>query len=251
MQTVDLNSDLGESYGRYKLGRDAEVIPLISSANVACGYHAGDPDVIRQTVDMAQENQVAVGAHPSYPDRLGFGRRRMDMALDDVTNMITYQIAAVAGFTKDHRLHHVKPHGAIYNAAAKDRDLALAICRGIQRFDPQLPIYGLSGSQLIVAAKQVGLPYCSEAFADRAYQADGTLVPRSRDGAVLTDPAQVAQRAVKMIQDQAVTAITGERVPLRVDSLCVHGDNAAALKIVNALRTALADANIKVQAFQA
>lgn len=239
MLTVDLNSDLGESFGHYTIGNDANVLPLITSANVACGFHAGDPSVMAKTVTIAQDNGVAIGAHPGYPDLNGFGRRRMAMALDDVTNMITYQVGALLAFTKDHRLHHVKPHGALYNAAGKDLDLAVAICKGIKRVAPDLPIYGLSGSNLIKAAEQVGIPSRSEAFADRAYQADGSLVPRSQKGAVLTDPAEVAQRAVHMIKDQAVTAITGEKVPLKVDSLCVHGDNEAALAIVKELRKTL------------
>lgn len=239
MLTVDLNSDLGESFGHYTIGNDANVLPLITSANVACGFHAGDPSVMAKTVAIAESNGVAVGAHPGYPDLNGFGRRRMAMDPNDVTNMITYQVGALAAFTKGHHLHHVKPHGALYNAAGKDLDLAVAICKGIKRVDPELPIYGLSGSNLIKAAEQVGIPSRSEAFADRAYQADGSLVPRSQKGAVLTDPAEVAQRAVHMIKDQAVTAITGEKVPLKVDSLCVHGDNEAALAIVKELRKTL------------
>lgn len=248
MLTVDLNSDLGESFGHYTIGNDANVLPLITSANVACGFHAGDPSVMAKTVAIAQDNGVAVGAHPGYPDLNGFGRRRMAMDPNDVTNMITYQVGALAAFTKGHHLHHVKPHGALYNAAGKDLDLAVAICKGIKRVDPELPIYGLSGSNLIKAAEQVGIPSRSEAFADRAYQADGSLVPRSQKGAVLTDPAEVAQRAVHMIKDQAVTAITGEKVPLKVDSLCVHGDNEAALAIVKELRKTLKANGIALKA---
>ena len=248
MLTVDLNSDLGESFGHYTIGNDANVLPLITSANVACGFHAGDPSVMAKTVAIAESNGVAVGAHPGYPDLNGFGRRRMAMDPNDVTNMITYQVGALAAFTKGHHLHHVKPHGALYNAAGKDLDLAVAICKGIKRVDPELPIYGLSGSNLIKAAEQVGIPSRSEAFADRAYQADGSLVPRSQKGAVLTDPTEVAQRAVHMIKDQAVTAITGEKVPLKVDSLCVHGDNEAALAIVKELRKTLKANGIAIAA---
>ncbi|WP_283583225.1 LamB/YcsF family protein [Limosilactobacillus difficilis] len=248
MLTVDLNSDLGESFGRYTIGNDEQVLPLITSANVACGFHAGDPSVMAKTVAIAQENQVAVGAHPGYPDLNGFGRRKMAMDPDDVTNMITYQVGALAAFTAGHRLHHVKPHGALYNAAGKDLALAIAICKGIKRVDAQLPIYGLSGSNLIKAAAEVGIPSRSEAFADRAYQADGSLVPRSQAGAVLTDPQEVAERAVRMIKDQAVTAITGEKVALKVDSLCVHGDNAAALAIVKELRKTLKADSIALRA---
>lgn len=246
---VDLNSDLGESFGHYVLGNDEQILPLITAANVACGFHAGDPNVMAQTVAIAEKNGVAIGAHPSYPDRIGFGRRHMDMQLENVENMITYQVAALQGFVKGHRLHHVKPHGALYNAAAKSLPLALAICRGIKRVDPELPIYGLAGSQLITAAREIGLPYASEVFADRAYQADGTLVPRVKPHAVLHDPQEVAKRAVHMIQDRAVTAITGEHVELQVDTICVHGDNEEALAIVRALRSALKDAAIEIAPF--
>ncbi|QLL69918.1 LamB/YcsF family protein [Lactobacillus sp. 3B(2020)] len=248
MVRIDLNSDLGESYGRYQLGNDQELMGLITSANVACGFHAGDPDVIAETVTIANQRGVAIGAHPGYPDRQGFGRRYMAMKSSEVEHLITYQIAALAGFTKGHRLHHVKPHGALYNAAAKDPKLALAICRGIQKFDPGLPLYGLAGSELIKAANQIGLPVRSEVFADRAYQADGSLVPRSQPGAVLTDPKVVAKRAVGMVENQAVTAITGEIVNLKADTICVHGDNAAALALIKQLRLALAENGVEITA---
>ena len=246
---IDLNSDLGESFGHYVLGNDDQILPLITSANVACGYHAGDPNVMAKTVVLAERDGVAIGAHPSYPDRVGFGRRRLDMKLENVENMITYQVSALQGFVKGHKLHHVKPHGALYNAAAKDLQLALAICRGIARVDPELPVYGLAGSQLIVAAREVGLPYASEVFADRAYQSDGTLVPRIKPHAVLHDPKEVANRVVSMIQEHAVTSITGEKVDLDVDTICVHGDNEEALAIVKALRAALKDAEIEIAPF--
>lgn len=248
MVMIDLNSDLGESYGRYQLGNDQKLMKLITSANVACGFHAGDPDVIAETVAIANQRGVAIGAHPGYPDRQGFGRRYMAMNPNEVEHLVTYQIAALAGFTKGHHLHHVKPHGALYNAAAKDSELALAICRGIQKFDPCLPLYGLAGSELIEAANQIGLPARSEVFADRAYQADGSLVPRSQPGAVLTDPEEVAKRAVGMVENQAVTAITGETVNLKVDTICVHGDNAAALALTKQLRLALAEHGIEITA---
>lgn len=248
MVRIDLNSDLGESYGRYQLGNDQELMGLITSANVACGFHAGDPDVIAETVTIANQRGVAIGAHPGYPDRQGFGRRYMAMKSSEVEHLITYQIAALAGFTKGHRLHHVKPHGALYNAAAKDPKLALAICRGIQKFDPGLPLYGLAGSELIKAANKIGLPVRSEVFADRAYQADGSLVPRSQPGAVLTDPEVVAKRAVGMVENQAVTAITGEIINLKADTICVHGDNAAALALIKQLRLTLAENGVEITA---
>lgn len=248
MITVDFNSDLGESFGNYTIGDDAMVLPMITSANVACGFHAGDPDVMAKTVTLAQQNQVAVGAHPGYPDLAGFGRRKMTMSHQEVADMVTYQVAALQGFLPDHHLHHVKPHGALYNAAAKDLELALAICEGIKRVDPSVPLYGLANSELIRAGQRSGLPVRSEVFADRAYQADGSLVPRSQMGAVLTDPQQVAQRALTMVTTGTVTAITGETVKIVVDTICVHGDNAAARQLVTTMRAVFNDAGINIHA---
>lgn len=248
MTRIDLNSDLGESFGRYTIGNDDQVLDLITAANVACGFHAGDPNVMAQTVALAEAKGVAIGAHPGFPDLGGFGRRKLDMAPAEVKNMVTYQVSALMGFTKGHRLHHVKPHGALYNAAAKDLELARAICEGVAQVDDQLPLYGLAGSQLLVAAKEVGLPAYSEVFADRGYQADGSLVPRSQPNAVLTDPLAVAERALSMVQTQSVTAVTGETVPLKVDTICVHGDNQAALALVDQLRQTFTANGITIQA---
>lgn len=248
MTRIDLNSDLGESFGRYTIGNDDQVLDLITAANVACGFHAGDPNVMAQTVALAEAKGVAIGAHPGFPDLGGFGRRKLDMAPAEVKNMVTYQVSALMGFTKDHRLHHVKPHGALYNAAAKGLALARAICEGVAQVDDQLPLYGLAGSQLLVAAKEVGLPAYSEVFADRGYQADGSLVPRSQPNAVLTDPLAVAERALSMVQTQSVTAVTGETVPLKVDTICVHGDNQAALALVDQLRQTFTANGITIQA---
>ncbi|GAF37898.1 5-oxoprolinase subunit PxpA [Lentilactobacillus farraginis] len=247
MVAIDLNSDLGESYGRYHLGKDQQVIPLISACNIACGFHAGDPDVMAHTVSLAEQAGIGVGAHPAFPDLDGFGRRYMQMDLASVTDMIVYQVAALEGFTHDHRLHHVKPHGALYNAAGKDLDLAKAICRGIKMVDPNIIVYGLANSQLIKAAEFYHLPAAEEVFADRNYQADGSLVPRTQPNAVLTDPEEIANRTVQMIQNQSVTAITGETVPLKIDSICVHGDNDQALAIVKALVKRLHQEKIDIE----
>ncbi|KRM36148.1 hypothetical protein FC83_GL000047 [Agrilactobacillus composti DSM 18527 = JCM 14202] len=250
MTTIDLNSDLGESYGRYTLGKDAEIIKLVTSVNVACGFHAGDPDVMAKTVAEANAAGVAVGAHPGYHDLQDFGRRYMALPPAEVQHMITYQVGALQAFLgAGHHLHHVKPHGALYNAAAKDHDLALAICRGIQVVDPTIPIYGLAHSQLIVAAKEVGLPYAQEVFGDRNYLADGSLVPRSQANAVITDPEVIAKRTVAMIQNQAVTAIDGSTVALTTDTVCVHGDNQAALAIVARLVQELQTDHVGLKAF--
>ncbi|MFT8527718.1 MAG: 5-oxoprolinase subunit PxpA, partial [Oenococcus sp.] len=239
MQSIDLNSDLGESFGRYSLGNDDQIIKLVSSVNVACGFHAGDPDVMAQTVAKAQASGTAIGAHPSYPDPQGFGRRFMAMTPDEVKHLVIYQIGALKAFTKNGHLHHIKPHGALYNCAAKDHELALAICQGIQAVDPRLPIYGLAGSQLIKAAQEIGLPYAQEAFADRNYEADGSLVARSHENAVITDPDLIAKRVLKLIQTQSLQTIDGSILNLKADSICVHGDNKAALEIVEKIRSVL------------
>lgn len=249
MQSIDLNSDLGESFGRYSLGNDDQIIKLVSSVNVACGFHAGDPDVMAQTVAKAQAAGTAIGAHPSYPDRQGFGRRFMSMQPDEVKHLVIYQIGALKAFTKNGQLHHVKPHGALYNRAAKDHELAMAICQGIQAVDPKLPIYGLAGSQLIKAAQEIGLPYAQEAFADRNHEADGSLVARSHDKAVITDPELIAKRVLKLIQTQSLQTIDGGSLNLKADSICVHGDNKAALEIVEKIRSVLSEANIQIKSF--
>jgi UPF0271 protein len=249
MTKIDLNSDLGESFGRYSLGRDSEIIPLVSSVNIACGFHAGDPDVMEKTVQLAEKAGVGVGAHPGFPDLQGFGRRKMDLSPTEVKNMVTYQVGALLAFTSNKKLQHVKPHGALYNMAAKDHDLAVAICEGIKQVDPELPIYGLANSQLIVAAKEVGIPYAQEAFGDRNYNADGTLVSRSLPNAVIKDPKEVAKRVQLMIENEEIIALDGTRIPLKPDSICVHGDNQAALDIVSELRKTLTDAGIEIVPF--
>ncbi|AKP67485.1 LamB/YcsF family protein [Companilactobacillus ginsenosidimutans] len=249
MTKIDMNSDLGESFGRYSLGRDSEIIPLVSSVNIACGYHAGDPDVMAKTVQLAEKAGVGVGAHPGFPDLQGFGRRKMDMLPEEVKNMVTYQVGALLAFTTNKKLQHVKPHGALYNMAAKDHDLAVAICEGIKQVDPELPIYGLANSELISAAKEVGIPYAQEAFGDRNYNADGTLVSRSLPNAVIKDPKEVAQRVKLMIQNEEIIALDGSKIALKPDSICVHGDNKAALAIVEELRSTLTSAGIEIKPF--
>lgn len=250
MTKIDMNSDLGESFGRYSLGKDSEIIPLVSSVNIACGYHAGDPDVMAQTVKLAEEAGVGVGAHPGFPDLQGFGRRKMAMKPDEVQHMVTYQVGALLAFTSDKKLQHVKPHGALYNMAAKDHDLAIAICKGIAQVDENIPIYGLANSELISAAKEVGIPYAQEAFGDRNYNADGTLVSRSLPDAVIKEPKKVAERVQKMIENQEIIALDGTKIPLKPDTICVHGDNRAALDIVEELRKTLTAANIEITPFK-
>ncbi|WP_281165795.1 LamB/YcsF family protein [Liquorilactobacillus sicerae] len=247
---IDLNSDLGESFGRYQLGKDQQVIKLVTSVNVACGFHAGDPDVMAKTVAAAQNANIGIGAHPGYPDLQGFGRRQMKLKPLEVKHLIMYQVGALQAFTKDHKLHHVKPHGALYNMAAKDHVLALAICEGVQTVDPQLPIYGLAGSELIKAAQEIGLPYAQEVFGDRNYMPDGSLVPRSLKNAVITDPKLVAAHVLEMVKTQTVTAVDGTKVQLQPDTVCVHGDNQSALAIVEYLRQDLLHQNVILQKFK-
>lgn len=247
---IDLNCDLGESFGAYKIGMDEEVIPHITSANIACGFHAGDPEVMARTVRLCREYGVCAGAHPGYRDLQGFGRRQLQVAPETVKCEILYQVGALRAFCDSVGipLTHVKPHGALYNQAAKSYDLALAICEGIRAADPQLAIMAMSGSCMVKAAQDCGLPYISEVFADRAYQADGTLVPRSREGAMITDEDEAIRRVVRMAREGTVTAITGEEVSVQADSVCVHGDGAKALAFVRKIRSALEAEGITVAA---
>jgi UPF0271 protein len=249
---VDLNCDLGESFGTWTLGQDAEVMASITSANIACGYHAGDPDVMRRTVRLAREAGVAVGAHPGLPDLAGFGRRDMGVRPDEVTGMVLYQLGALAAIARAEGvdLRHVKPHGALYNMAARDRALAAAIAEAVRAFDPALVLFGLAGSALVTAGEATGLRVASEVFADRSYQRDGSLSPRGTPGAIIDDSSVVAARAVDMVRDGCVTASTGERVVLRADTICVHGDTPGAAALARRLRAALEAAGIAVKAFR-
>ncbi|MCI5830828.1 MAG: 5-oxoprolinase subunit PxpA [Treponema sp.] len=245
---IDLNCDLGESFGNYTIGLDSEVIKFISSANIACGFHASDPLVMAKTVKMAKENKVSVGAHPGYPDLVGFGRRNLNVSVPELKAMIQYQIGALNAFCRAEgiKLRHVKPHGAMYNMAAKDYNLALGIAEGIAAVDPSLILLGLSGSQLLRAAKEVGLPCASEVFADRAYEEDGSLVARSKPGSVITDENEAIERVITMVKHSKVKAITGREIPIQPDSVCVHGDNPKALGFVKLIRKRLLQEQIDV-----
>lgn len=241
MYAVDLNCDLGESFGNYKCGMDEEVIPYISSANVACGFHASDPLVMEKTVEMAGRYGVHIGAHPGYPDLVGFGRRNMAAAPEEVKAMVQYQIGALSAFCKAKgvKLEHVKPHGAMYNMAGKDAALAEAICEGIREVDEELILLGLAGSEMIRAAKRLGLRTANEIFADRAYEEDGSLVARSKPGAMITDEDLAIQRVIRMIRDGVVTAVTGKDISVSAQSVCVHGDGPKALAFVKKIHQAL------------
>lgn len=250
MRTVDLNADLGESYGAWRMGDDGRLLQVVSSANVACGFHAGDPGTIRETVRAAVRNGVAVGAHPSLPDLQGFGRRRMDVTPGEVYDLVLYQVGAVAGFTRaaGARLHHVKAHGALYNMAAIDRDLAMAVAAAVRDFDPDLVLYALAGSAMVDAAESVGLAVAGEVFADRAYRRDGTLVPRSQDGALIVDESKAVAQALDMVRDRRVLAVDGTWVPVRADTVCVHGDSPGTVALAAALRDAMQREGFRLQA---
>lgn len=248
MYKVDLNSDLGESFGRYTLGMDADILPLVSSANVACGYHASDPLVMDKTIAMAKEAGVRVGAHPGFPDLMGFGRRNMDVSPAEAKAYTLYQLGALDAFCKAHgvKMQHVKPHGAMYNMAGKDYALSKAICEAIYAYDKDLIVMALSGGELVHAAEDMGLKVAREVFADRAYEEDGSLVNRRKEGAMITDENEAIARVVRMIKEQKVTAVTGKDIPIKADSVCVHGDGVKALAFVKKIRETLTAEGIEI-----
>ena len=250
---IDLNCDMGESFGHYPLGSDAEIIRYISSANIACGFHAGDPLVMSATVALAAAARVNIGAHPGYPDLQGFGRRNMELSPAEIEALVLYQIGALAGFARSAgvELVHVKPHGALYNQAAKDPALAAAVARGVAHFSRELILVGLAGSRLIDAGIDAGLPTASEGFADRAYNPDGSLRARSLPGAVHTDPAEAAAQAVRLAQQGIpITAGSHQTCYAPVDTLCIHGDTPGAPDFARDVRAALAEAGIEVKGLQ-
>ena len=248
MYKVDLNSDLGESFGRYTLGMDADILQLVSSANVACGYHASDPLVMNKTIAMAKETGVRVGAHPGFPDLMGFGRRNMDVSPAEAKAYTLYQLGALDAFCKAHgvKMQHVKPHGAMYNMAGKDYALSKAICEAIYEYDKDLIVMALSGGELVHAAEDMGLKVACEVFADRAYEEDGSLVNRRKEGAMITDENEAIARVVRMIKEQKVTAITGKDIPIKADSVCVHGDGVKALAFVKKIRETLTAEGVEI-----
>jgi 5-oxoprolinase (ATP-hydrolysing) subunit A len=249
---IDLNADVGESFGVYSMGDDAAVMRSVTSANVAAGFHAGDPVVLRQTIRLARELGVAVGAHPSFPDRGGFGRREMKVSSQEAEDLVLYQIAAVAGIARAEgmALAHVKPHGAMYNMAARDRDLAEAIARAVFAFDADLVLFAPPRSALAAAGRAIGLRVAIEGFADRAYRPDGTLVPRSEPGAIIPTVEDVVTRAMQLAVDRTVTAIDGSIVQVDADTLCIHGDTAGAATMAAWIRAGLNSAGVDVRAFR-
>lgn len=247
---IDLNCDMGESYGAWIMGNDDAVLPFISSANIACGFHGGDPGTMRKTVAAALEHGVAIGAHPSLPDLLGFGRREMHITPQEVYDCVIVQIGALGAIahTQGAKLHHVKPHGALYNMAAKDPALADAICRAINDLDPALVLYGLANSELIKTGQALGLKVANEVFADRSYEPDGSLTPRAKAGAMIEDVDTSIRQVLRMVQHQCVATLEGLVIDVQADTLCLHGDQPNAALFAKKIRAALEEANIVIAA---
>lgn len=245
---MDLNCDMGESFGAYRLGQDEDVLPWVTSANIACGYHAGDPLVMERTVRLAFQHGAAVGAHPGYPDLQGFGRRNMDLNAEEIEAVVLYQIGALAAFVRaaGGELAHVKPHGALYNQAAGNREFSAAIARAAARFSKEIILVGLAGSLLVEAGEAAGLRVANEAFPDRAYNSDGTLRSRRLPGAVLEDPQSVSQNALKLVREGIAVTAGSQNHTIPVDTLCLHGDNPSAGKNARQVREALEAAGIEV-----
>ena len=248
---VDLNSDLGESFGAYKIGNDAGIIPLVSSANLACGMHAGDPIALAAAIRLCLTNGVSIGCHPGYPDLQGFGRRELALSPDEADMYTRYQLGALMGMAKSLGgvVSHVKPHGAMYNRAAKDYKFARAICDGIYKTDPNLIFYGLAASEMIRAGRDAGLVVASEVFADRAYEDDGSLVARTKHGAMIHDEDEMVSRVLRMVKDNEVVSVSGRVIPIEADTVCVHGDGERALAFVMRLRQAFAENEIIIGKF--
>jgi UPF0271 protein len=245
-QFIDLNSDVGGSYGVYSLGQDAALLDYVTSVNIACGFHAGDPAVMRKTVQLAVQKGVALGAHPGLPDLVGFGRRRMDISPQDAYALVLYQVGALDAIARAEgaRVRHVKPHGALYNMAAGDAALAEAIAEAVFRFDPELVLVGLSGSELIRAGESRGLRTGSEVFADRGYESDGSLTPRGQPGALIADALLAAERAAAMVLNGKVRSSQGIEIPLRAETVCIHGDTPHAVDFAKAIREKLETSRI-------
>ncbi|MBA2708657.1 MAG: LamB/YcsF family protein [Gemmatimonadaceae bacterium] len=250
LHTIDLNADLGEHDGD-GVARDDAILALVTSASISCGFHAGSPEVMRRTISAARDHGVSIGAHPGYPDRGNFGRVELGLPVRDIAYSFSAQLEhfSAACETEGVRLRYVKPHGAMYNRAARDRELAAALCQVVMRFDSSLPLLTLAGGAMETEALSAGLPVVREAFIDRGYLSDGFLVPRSDDGAMISDAATAASRAVRMVLEHRVAAVDGTEINLSPQSLCVHGDGADALRIIAATRKALEAAKISIEPF--
>jgi UPF0271 protein len=250
MKKIDLNCDMGESYGAWKMGADADVMPFITSANIACGFHAGDPATIRKTVKLAVDAGVAIGAHPSLPDLMGFGRRAMKVSPQDMYDLVVYQAGAVEAFARaaGAKLHHVKCHGALYNMAAMDEGLSDAMVRAVKDLGSGVILYCLSQSKNFQLAKKANVPVAGEVFADRGYSDDGTLAPRDKPGGMIEDPQASVKQVLGMIEEGYVTSLSGKRVPVAPDTLCLHGDQPGAVTFAKKLRETFKERGISVAA---
>lgn len=251
MKTIDLNCDMGESFGSWTLGNDEKLMNYVSSVNIACGFHAGDADTMHRTVALAIQKNVAIGAHPGFPDLQGFGRRPMHLSPREVHNLVLYQIGALAAFANaaGAKLHHVKPHGALYNMAAKDATLARSIAQAIKELDGSLVLYGLSGSHLISEAQKLGLQTASEVFADRTYHPDGSLTPRTQPNALIEDTDDSLRQVLQMVQQGTVQSVDGQTVAIQADTLCIHGDGPHAVAFAQSIAHTFQENGILVKAF--
>lgn len=249
MYTIDFNSDIGESYGAFKVGQDEPILDIITSANIACGYHAGDHNVMAQTVALAAQKNVAVGAHPGFYDLMGFGRRNIKTSTKDIYNSVVYQISALNGFCKIYNvtMQHVKPHGALYNMAATDPKIAEAIAEAVYDYNPNLILFGLSGKELVKAGEKIGLNVANEVFADRTYQNDGTLTPRTSDKAMIKDVNEAKDQVLMMIKEGKVKSVDGTIIELQADTVCIHGDEPTALLFAQQLRYMLLNEGIWIK----
>lgn len=248
MKKVDLNSDIGESFGLYKIGLDEEVIKHITSSNIACGWHAGDPITMEKTISICKKNRVNIGAHPGFLDLMGFGRRNMIVTSEELKSYVKYQLGAITAIAKSHgeKIQHLKPHGAMYNMAAKNKELAMAIAKSIYEVDKNIILVGLANSELINAGEQIGLKVANEVFADRAYNIDGTLVSRKLEGSIIHDTDLAVNRVIRMIKEGKVTAMNGEDIEIKAQTICVHGDNPKAIEFVKKIKFNLVREGIDV-----
>lgn len=249
MLSIDLNCDMGESFGAYQIGNDDEIMDYVTSVNIACGFHAGDPGTMRKTVQAAFQKGVAVGAHPGLPDLHGFGRRHMSITAKEAYDMVVYQIGALNGFviSEGGSMHHVKPHGALYNMAAKEPRLAQAIAEAVYRINPQFVLYGLSGSELIKAGDAIGLQTASEVFADRGYEQDGSLTPRERPESVIMEESKAIQQVLDIVLKRKVVTAQGTELEIKADTICIHGDAPHSLLFARRIRECLESVNAKIQ----
>lgn len=249
MYSVDINCDMGESFGAYKIGNDGKIMEFISSANIACGFHAGDPTIMNKTVKLCLEKNVSIGAHVGFQDLIGFGRRNVDISPKEAYEITIYQIGALYGFIKSYggKMNHVKPHGALYNMAAKNEDLSRAISEAVYKIDPELILFGLSGSKLVNEGKKIGLRVANEVFADRTYTDMGTLTPRKEENALIKDEEESVRQVVKMIKTGKVNSTTGKEINIKADTVCIHGDGEKALEFAKKIRSELMINNITIK----